>query len=65
MRFLTYLLGIEHVLEIIFTFLTVKVDCDPEEEEPAPVAPEPLLELGELLPLLEAELLLSVPIMRT
>jgi len=70
---LRYLLLVEQVLEIIFTFFTLK------EEEPAPVVLEPLLaadeppmlplllELGELpmLPLLEAEPLLSVPIRRT
>jgi len=56
------LLVVEQVLEIIFTFCTVNVGWDPEEA-PAPVA----LELGELpmLPLLEADALLSVPIMRT
>jgi hypothetical protein len=71
-----YLL-VEQVLEIIFTFFTVKVDPEPEEDplalEPLPVeeplALEPLLGLDELpmLPLLpEADPLLSpLPIIRT
>jgi hypothetical protein len=62
LRFLSYLLPVGQLLEIIFTFCTVNVGCDPEEE-PAPVALDALLELGEL-PLLEAELLLSVPVTR-
>ena len=59
--FLTYLL-VGQLLEIIFTFCTVNVGWDPEED-PAPVALEPLGELP-MLPLLEAELLLSVPVTR-
>jgi hypothetical protein len=68
------LLVVEQVLEIIFTFFTLKVD--PEEEEPAPVALEPLLlpdelpmlpllELGELpvLPLLELGELPMLPLL--
>jgi hypothetical protein len=69
------LLVVEQVLEIIFTFFTLKVDWDPEEEEPAPVALEPLLlpdelpmlplELGELpvLPLLELGELPMLPLL--
>jgi hypothetical protein len=55
---------VEHVLEIIFTLFTVNVDW--AAEEPAPVAPAPLLGLEEpglLEP--EADELLSVPMMRT
>ena len=74
LRVAVYLL-VEQVLEIIFTLLTVNVDCVPEEE-PAPVAPAPLLGLVELgleelgleeLGLLEpeADALLSVPMRRT
>ena len=61
-----YLLVVEQVLEIILTFFTLNVDGDPEEE-PAPVAPAPLLGLvaAPLLPLLEPDPLLSVPIRRT
>jgi hypothetical protein len=73
LRLPTYLLVVEQVLEIIFTFFTLKV---PEEEEPAPVALEPLLlpdelpmlpllELGELpvLPLLELGELPMLPLL--
>ena len=65
MRMLLSYLLVEQVLEIIFTLFTVNVDCVPEEE-PAPVAPAPLLgleELGLLEP--EADELLSLPMRRT
>jgi len=52
---------VEQLLEIILTFFTVNVDC-PEEE---PMAPE--LEALDPAPLLglEADPLLSVPLMRS
>jgi hypothetical protein len=57
---------VEQVLEIIFTFFTVKVDWV-AEEDPAPAEPVPLFALEEPLGLLapEADELLSVPITRT
>jgi hypothetical protein len=62
LRLPTYLLVVEQVLEIIFTFFTLKV---PEEEEPAPVALEPLLLPDELpmLPLLELGELPALPLL--
>jgi len=49
------------LLEIIFTLLTVKLDCDPEAPAPADAeAPAPLLGLEE-----PALALLSDPMMRT
>ena len=58
-----YLLVVEQVLEIILIFFTLNVD---PEEEPAPVAPAPLLGLvADAAPLLEPDPLLSVPIRRT
>jgi hypothetical protein len=62
------LLLFEQVLEIIFTFFTVKVGCAPDAPVPLlPDEPVALPPLGLFEPLLESlpELLLSEPMMRT
>jgi hypothetical protein len=58
-----YLLGVGQLLEIIFTFFTLKVGCEPEDA-PAPLEADgaappaaPLLGLAEALP--------SDPLIRT
>jgi hypothetical protein len=53
-------LVVEQLLEIIFTFFTVNVGCDPDEEPPGVDALDPAPLLG-----LVAEPPLSLPMMRT
>lgn len=61
-----YLLAVGQLLEIIFTFFTVKVGCEPEEAPLDEVAPAPALLLGFAAELpLEGELAASDPVIRT